>query len=412
MSTVDATWQRPRLREGVALGPAQRKGDSVVHHVKHPVTGWYYRIGPREHFLLSRMDGTRSVDEIAADYAEVFNRRLSPEHWQQLFGMLYQRQLLDGATDQEMLARLTASAAEQAARNKRGPLQARYPLFDPSALFDRIGPRLSFLFTRWFVVPGLVAVVALAALVVYDWSRLADVAFTSGGRGVAFIAVGVIVAWTIIFLHECAHGLTCWHFGGQVKEIGLMWRFPLMAPYCKVDDVVLFPRGQRIATSFAGVFVSMLALLPFAALWLLLPQGHPLHRLAAPILIFGTVTASLNLVPFLRLDGYYMLTHALNLTDLRGETYRFYGTLLRRGPRAVAGYPRRDQIAYSLYGAASLVFVATLLVLLVRFWYVSLATWVGPTWAATILIAEGVLVALLLVYGVRRTHARRQATAA
>lgn len=407
MTTVDTTWTRPRLRPEVRLGPAQRRGEGVVHHVKDPVTGWYYRIGPREHFLLSRMDGNRSLEELGAEYAATFGRRLGQASWQQLFAMLHKRQLLAGATDEAELARLTAAAAQNASRAKRGLLLARFPLFDPDRLFTRVGPRLAALFRPGFVVPALAAVLALAGYVAYAWSDLTEVAF-GGPRGWLTVVPGVLVAWAIVFLHECAHGLTCWHFGGRVREIGLLWRFPMLAPYCNVDDVVLFSPGRRVATAFAGVFASMLALLPFAGLWMLAPDGHPIRRLAASILVFGTVTAAINLVPFLRLDGYHMLGHALNLVDLRGESYRFYGRLLRGGPRSVAGYPRRDAIAYALYGAASVAFGITVLVLLVRLWHDSLTAWVGSTWATLILLAEGVLVALLLGYAARR-RARRDA---
>lgn len=409
MSTAEAVQSRPRLRSGVVLGPATRRGDTVVHHVKDPLTGWYYRIGPREYFLLSRMDGTRTLEELSAAYLHAFGRQLGPASWQQLFGMLYRRQLLDGATDEQALAQLTASAAAGAARAKRGPMQARFPLFDPDRLFNRVGPALAPLFNRWFVIPALLAVVALAGYVGYEWSAL-NATLGSGRRSILTIALAVLIAWAIIFLHECAHGLTCWHYGGQVKEIGLMWRFPLLAPYCKVDDVVLLSRGQRIATAFAGVFVSMLALLPVAVIWRFSTSGTVLYDLTGSLLLFGTVAAGMNLVPFLRLDGYYMLTHALNLTDLRTETYRFYGRLMRGGPGAVAGYPRRDQVAYALYGLASVIFVGVLGTLLVRLWYTSLRGWVGSTWAVTILVAEAVLLGLFFWYALRRS--RRKAAAA
>src|SRR5690606_24043962 len=114
MTTVDTTWKRPRLRPEVRLGPAQRRGRGVAQHVKDPVTGWYYRIGPREHFLLSRMDGSRSLEELGAEYAATFGRRLGQDSWQQLFAMLHKRQLLAGATDDAELARLSAAAARNA----------------------------------------------------------------------------------------------------------------------------------------------------------------------------------------------------------------------------------------------------------------------------------------------------------
>ncbi|MFU8874093.1 hypothetical protein [Micromonospora sp. SL4-19] len=407
MTTVDATWTRPRLRAGIVLGPGQWRGEKLVHHVKDPETGCYYRIGPREHFLLSRMDGIRTLDDLAGDYAATFGRRLGPESWQQLFGMLHQRQLLDGATDPEIIARLTATAAENAARSRRGLLSARFPLFDPDRLFTRLLPRLAPLFSWWFVLPALLVVLAIAGYVAVHLRELLE-PVAGGDRPVPAILAGVVITWAIIFLHECAHGLTCRHFGGQVPEIGVMWRFPMLAPYCKVDDIVLFTPRRRVATAFAGVFVSMLALVPFVAMWVWGPRGA-LHDLAGTMLIFGTAAAAINLVPFLRLDGYYMLSHALNLADLRADTYRFYGRLLRQGPGAVRDYRPRDRVAYALYGLASAAFAATVLTLLVRYWYLSLAGWVGSGWAVAILVAEAVVLGALAAHFARR-HPRNSPT--
>ncbi|GAB3932257.1 hypothetical protein [Micromonospora vulcania] len=403
MTTVDATWTHPRLRAGVVLGPGQWRGEKLVHHVKDSETGWFYRVGPREHFLLSRMDGTRTVDDIGTEYATTYQRRLGPENWQQLFGMLHRRQLLDGATDPEAIARLTASAAEGAAKARRGPLSARLRLFDPDRLFTRLLPRLGPLFSWWFVVPALLAVLAVTGYVALHLSDLTD-RVGGGHRPLAAIVAAVVITWVIVFLHECAHGLTCRHFGGRVTEIGVMWRFPLLAPYCKVDDIVLFTPRRRVATAFAGVFVSMLALVPFAAIRVWAEPGA-LRDLAGTMLLFGTATAALNLVPFLRLDGYHMLSHALNLADLRSDSYRFWGRLLRGGPRAVVAYRRRERLVYAGYGLASAVFAVTVLTLLVRLWYASLAGWVGAGWAVAVLVAEAVLLLALAGHLARRRRA-------
>ncbi|MGC4746651.1 hypothetical protein ACLQ28_13450 [Micromonospora sp. DT201] len=403
MTTIDATWTRPRLRAGVALGPGQWRGEKLVHHVRDAETGWFYRVGPREHFLLSRMDGTRTLDDLAAEYASTYQRRLGPENWQQLFGMLHRRQLLDGATDPETIAGLTASAAEGATKARRGPLSARWPLFDPDALFTRLLPLLGPLFSWWFVLPALLAVLAVTGYVAVHLPDLLG-GVSGGHRPLAAIVAAVVITWLIVFLHECAHGLTCRHFGGRVTEIGVMWRFPLLAPYCKVDDIVLFTPRRRVATAFAGVFVSMLTLVPFTAIRIWAEPGA-LHDLAGTMLLFGTATAALNLVPFLRLDGYHMLSHALNLADLRADTYRFWGRLLRGGPRATTSYRRRERWIYIGYGIASAVFAVTLLTLLIQFWYASLARWVGGGWAVAVLVAEALVLLAFAAYVARRRRA-------
>jgi putative peptide zinc metalloprotease protein len=52
---------------------------------------------------------------------------------------------------------------------------------------------------------------------------------------VAWLALSVVTA-----LHECAHGLTCKHHGGEVHEIGFLLLFLLPCFYCNVSDAWLF----------------------------------------------------------------------------------------------------------------------------------------------------------------------------
>lgn len=72
-------------------------GNGTVHLIKNTESGQSFKVGTKEHFLISRMDGSRSLDEIGAEYAARYGRRLSDANWQQLLGMLGTRGLLAGA---------------------------------------------------------------------------------------------------------------------------------------------------------------------------------------------------------------------------------------------------------------------------------------------------------------------------
>jgi putative peptide zinc metalloprotease protein len=194
-------------------------------------------------------------------------------------------------------------------------------------------------------------------------------------------------------LHEFAHGVTCRHFGGVVTEIGLSWRFPMLVPYCRTDDIVLFrQRRARVGTAFAGVFVSLLALVPVAAWWWLAGDGALGRPFLAGLLLFGSGAAAISLLPILRSDGYVMLTHALNIADLRRESSRFWRLRLsRRDPAArerLSTYPPRDSRTYALYGIAALLLLLSAYCALMWVWFGSLQHWVGSTWAVAILAAE------------------------
>jgi hypothetical protein len=385
------TYDRPRLRPDVVLGPAMRSGPKTVHHIKDARTGCYYRVGPREYFLMGLMDGQHTLEDIGRTYTDAYDRRLGPGHWQQLFTMLGRYQLLDGHVSDAALDRLKqAHEAKQSPR--RGLLRRRWVLLRPDELCATLATRLAFAFRAVFLIP---AFVLLAAVQVFVWTHVATLSHeaTHQRSWAITLPLSALLLWVITVLHEFAHGVTCRHFGGTVAEIGLSWRFPLLTPYCRTDDIVLFHRrSARVGTAFAGVFVSLLALVPVAAWWWAAgdePLGRPL---AAGLLLFGSGASAISLLPVLRSDGYVMLTHALGIADLRRESYRFWRLRLRRRDPAarerLGAYPPRDIRTYTLYGIASLLLLLSAYCALMWVWFDSFRRWVGPVWAVVILAAE------------------------
>jgi len=202
-------------------------------------------------------------------------------------------------------------------------------------------------------------------------------------------------------LHQLGHGLTCKYFGGTVTEIGLMWRFPMLVPYCKTDDMMLFAtRRARVATAFAGMFVGLLALLPLLGWWALAP-AHSLSRaVAAGLVLFGGLTALSNLVPFLQLDGYQMLSNSLGVVDLRAETRRYWTKLFTSRAaeqRAeLRAYRSADRWIYMIYGPASVAFYVGGYLALCFLWFRQLEHWMSPLPAGLLLGLETVLILALL----------------
>ncbi len=402
-------YELPRLRPEVVLGPPLRSGPTVVHHVKDPATGHYYRIGPREHFIMRRMDGTHTLDDISREYAGTYDRLLGQDSWAQMFTLLSRRQLLDGLAEDAALARLKAEY--EAKRPDRGTwFQKRWVLLRPDSLCTTLARRFRFALYPAFVVPMLLVAVALQ---VFVWSHVPTLVTDASHRTSWPITVPVSLAliWATTAAHELAHGVTCKHFGGSVAEIGVRWRFPMIAAYCRTDDIMLFHRrSARVATAFAGVFVNMVTLLPVMLLWWLTP-GWPLgHSLAAGLSLFGSVGVIVNLLPFLQLDGYAMLAHMLDMADLKRECVRFWR--LRLGGRTpeirelMRAYPARDVWIYTLYGVFSLLFLGSAYSLLMWFWYDSLQESLGALPAILVLVAETALVAGLMKYAARVRAAR------
>lgn len=398
---------RPRLRPEIVFGPALTQGAATVHHVKDRRTGGFFQVGPKENFVFTRLDGTRSLADIGHEYAARFGRRLGDAQWRQLLGLLATRRLLVGTEDEAAFEEIATAARAQS--RKRTILYARLPLVDPDRFLTAIEPRLRGLYSSRVVVPLLIGVAALMMVVFTRIPALAD-EVTGLWSSPAIGVLALLVLWGSLALHEVAHGLTCKHFGGQVTELGVMWRMPLIAPYCKADDVVLFhDRRHRVYTAFAGVFMSLVVLLPFGALHLLTQAGSEWHRLASAVLLLGTLAALLNLVPFLQLDGYHMLSHALGMANLRVDSYSYCARLLRRArDTPTTEYGRPARIAYACYGVSSIVFGAVLVGAIVVSWFVQISAVLGPLAATAVLGAEAV-VAVMVALFIRRLRAKRAA---
>lgn len=396
MTALD--WQttfHPQLRSEVVVGPMQRSGDRNVTYVKDTATNWFYRMGPKETFLIRRMDGTRTLEEIGLEYAAQFGRRLDAGAWQNLLTMLQQRQLLASSSDPGELEKLRARSAANSRSTNRGLLQRRIPLLDPDRFLARLLPYAQFAFRAPFVVACSALILAMESFVALNLSAILAT-LEDGPARATLLPLSLALTWLAIALHETAHGLACKRYGGSVPEMGIVWRFFVIGPYCKADDVVLFQRRRhRVVTAFAGVFMSLVLVLPFAVLWWLAPDGSGWKTLAGSFLVFGNIAALVNFVPFLELDGYHMLSHGLGMLDLRQGAFVFWKRRLRASVRRRSGelatYSRRDRWIYTIYGAATFLFAAVV----VCIWVATLERFMGE---AVVWVVAGFLAVAALAY--------------
>ncbi|MEU2599246.1 M50 family metallopeptidase [Streptomyces hirsutus] len=343
---------RPALREGVLISPALLRGPRTVHLIKHPVSGAAFEVGPREHFVIGLLDGTRNVDDVVAAYAERFRRRLPEEQWTRLLVLLGTRGLLDGSPE---------PAPPEAGPARTGTFWSgtRRTVADAHATTGRLHRLLRPVLRSWAQLPVAAAVVVMTVAVLRDAGAFLDGTWQLLTNPLALVPFAVFL-WFSVCLHELAHGVAARHYGGVVSEIGLRWRFPAMMMYCTVDNYLFLPGLRaKLVVAAAGAYVNLTLLLPFALWWALLDPADPARPVLTGMLFVGIVQALSNLVPLPPLDGYRMLGHLLGAANLAPETGA-YLTLRRRGRDAVAAYPPRARRLYVSYAvtAAALVLVA------------------------------------------------------
>ena len=185
--------------------------------------------------------------------------------------------------------------------------------------------RLKYIFKSWFII--VLLVMYLAALVVsYYYSSVLESAVSELFKGSNYVLERVLLFYALYLVigtfHELGHALSCKHFGGKVRSMGVALYYFQPAFYTDVSDAWMFTqRHQRLITHAAGLIVNFLIaslalfLLPFAVH---LPW---LKETIAMIFLISGVYALINFNPLIQLDGYYLLADALNIQNMRKNAF-------------------------------------------------------------------------------------------
>lgn len=356
---MTATWldQSPTRAPHVSVGPGMLRGATPVYLVKNSDTGARYELGPREHFVLERLDGTRTLDQIGVEYAEQFDKRLGESSWLQLLSLFGSRGLLSAGEPVEPsdTARATSTASAPAKRpmrpmreSKKGFPAGDIVMFDPEHVIGFLLRVLRPVLTRRVAIPLVLALVAVETAILAHFSELARESWHFAKQP-SLIPIVFSLYGLSLLTHELGHGLIGERFGGRATEVGLRYRLPALGFYCTVEDMPLFrSRWQRTATAAAGIMVDIAFQVPFFALWMALPTGDPTRIAIAMLLMYKTAGVVFNLLPLPPLDGYLMLGHSLNISRLAVSSGVYISLLIHRDP-AARRYPRRAVIAYLCY---------------------------------------------------------------
>ncbi|TFE58594.1 hypothetical protein E3E14_00230 [Streptomyces sp. ICN441] len=196
----------------------------------------------------------------------------------------------------------------------------------------------------WLHRPPVVVLVLIAALGVDIWLFAVHGAIGPVlqvlEQPVLMLAVFVLIVASLVF-HEFGHASACRYGGARPGSIGcglfLIW--PSM--YTEVTDVYRIGRAGRIRTDLGGIYFNIVFVLGLALGYVL--TGQPLFLAAIYLVHFEILE---QLLPVVRLDGYYILGDLAGIPDLFGKIKPILRSMLpgRPLPPEVAGLRRPARI--------------------------------------------------------------------
>jgi putative peptide zinc metalloprotease protein len=355
--------------------------------LKDPISLEYFQLTEEEYFILSKLNGQRTLNEIRQGFENQFAPRLlSLSRLQAYISHLHRTGLIlaESAGQGAFLLESSRSAVHWKFWSKfLNPLAIHFRGFDPEPLLKWLYPKCRWLFSTATSVAALCAVLSACVLLISQFDRIHERVpeFQSylTPAAIGWLAVALFVTKV---LHELGHALAARHYGIECHEMGLMLLVFTPCLYCNVSDAwMLREKAPRVIISAAGIFVEFVLASGCLFLWWLSQPGLWNSIFFNIVLVCSVGTLAFNGNPLLRYDGYYIISDILDLPNLAERSSlavenAIVGWLTGRSDDHVSVENRRTTRFFIVYGLLAagyrLFIVSTILVVCWR-WFSGMA---------------------------------------
>ena len=328
--------QVPRLAEGVELlGEYKDSGYAQPPSLVRRPDGQVIQMSPLLYGVACRIDGSRDPAAIADLISADLGRSLTADQVRYLI------------TSKLLPLGIIADQAAPAAPPKASPLlalRARGTLLSERAV-NAAGALLTPLF-RW---PVVVAVVV--SITAVDWWLFAVHGLGGGVRQILRDPVELLIVLGLSLVsavfHECGHAAGCRYGGARPGVIGVGIYLVWPAFFTNVTDSYRLSRAGRLRTDLGGLYFNAVFMLALAGIYAATSSEVLLLAIA-----FTHLEMLEQLMPFVRFDGYFILSDLVGVPDLFARIAPVLRSAVSRGryrdPR-VTGMRRSARIAVTAW---------------------------------------------------------------
>jgi putative peptide zinc metalloprotease protein len=320
MASAEQPLVLPPLREDLRLyaGSANRDG-SPSWRILDPIRNAFFEIGWLEFELIARWKESRDAATLAARVAAETPLRPTVEEIKDLLLFLNTNQLLAAGSSaaRESLAARVRMTSEQSwfEHLLHTYLFFRIPLLRPDAFLARALPYTDVFFTRGFVVVVAVVLGLDLYLVSREWYNFTD-ALGRIFSPSAFLYYAIAVTFSKV-VHELAHAFAARRYGVRVPTLGVA--FLVLWPYLYTDTGETWKLGDRrkqLVIACAGMGAELVVAVFSTLLWALSPEGAAKSVFFVLASSTWLMTLAINASPFMRFDGYFVLSDLLDFPNL------------------------------------------------------------------------------------------------
>lgn len=260
--------------------------------------GYYLKITEDIYDLLCLFNGIKNLEEISIIYNKKFKRKIDAKF---IYNIFFVKLIKYG-----ILVNTEKNAIYQ---QKPNYLKLSFIVINKNVL-SKITPFFHILFrNRTIFILTFLSIIIIITSLLMNFHLFTD---TLKPESVFYFVMLMIVGAT---LHEIGHASAASYFGA--KHGGIGGGFYLLSPvyFADVTDIWKLKKSSRIIVNFAGVYFDIL----FCSIVLIISfaLSNETLTLISFIIFFHSIY---NLIPFLRNDGYWILSDATGITNFYSKS--------------------------------------------------------------------------------------------
>jgi len=309
----------PPLREDLRLYPGPDAHDgSPTWRVYDPIRNAFFEIGWFEFELIARWAEHADARSLAAAVSAETVLRPEVGEIKGLIEFLAANQLLAPGSEaaRAAMARLRPRAPQSLLSTAlHHYLFFRIPLWRPDAFLARTVGLTDVFFTRGFALLLLGVLGIDLYLLSREWYGFTEALgrmLTS--QGFVYYAIAVSLSKVV---HEFGHAYAARRYGVRVPTMGVA--FLVMWPFLYTDTGEtwkLADHRKQLVIACAGMAAELSLAVVSTLLWALSPEGAAKHVFFVLASTTWIMTLAVNASPFMRFDGYFVLSDLLNFPNL------------------------------------------------------------------------------------------------
>lgn len=291
----------------------------------YPASNKYYQIGWTEFEALARFHKYETAKDLVEAVTNETTLTLTIDDVKSLTIFLSQNGLLK-PSEQIPIPKDAAKPLWKQALH--GYLFFTIPIIRPQKFLDAAYPYIKGVFTKTFFLSCLV-LLAFGFFLTLPRSDEFFHTFTQ-----IFTAEGLMLVATAFFIikifHEFGHAFMAKHYGIPVPHMGVAFMVMYPVLYTEMSGSWRIPSSKaRMMMGLAGVMTEFVLAAIFLIYWHLTPSalGQSLAFSVVAISLVGSIFVNLN--PFMRYDGYYVLSDYLGIENLHQKAIAFAKHWLR-----------------------------------------------------------------------------------